>query len=544
MQSQEGQQWIIRLMGAAWRWVGLGAVLVVAAALRCWNVADVWIGGQLYFVDPDGYSRMTRVAEVLREPGSILRQHFFENWPIGVVPHTTAPLDYLIAGLAVFLRPSDPAAVADWAGAMISVGFGLATLIFLWFWAGQRPDRCYRLAMLALFAMSPILVHGTLLGRPDHQSVLIFLLAVALGAEAILLRGGGSRRWSVASGLAWGAALWVSLYEPAIVLIVTLLLGLALQGRRYFARERWVGWGVMLAILVVALAVERWRPLFPDSEVIRYFPNWSRNIGELQSAGFSTLLRWSLALLPLAPVLLYAAARRGGERERVGWFWLGMLLVTAGLTVWQARWGYFFALVFVMSLPMQAQVLERWLGGRRWAVVVIGLLALWPVARDWDERFNEGELARRIEERQDNVALRDVALRIKQLAADRGDSQPVPILAPWWRSPALAYWSGQPCVAGSSHQSLPGTVATARFFLTSDAQAALKILGEREVGALVIDDPGRVLENSAQLLGEPIPVRPETTLAYRLFTRPNQPPPGLEPVYRNRSFVVMRRTAW
>ena len=30
--------------------------------------------------------------------------------------------------------------------------------------------------------------------------------------------------------------------------------------------------------------------------------------------------------------------------------------------------------------------------------------------------------------------------------------------------PAIAYWSGQRCVSGSSHQSLPGTVDSSRFF--------------------------------------------------------------------------------
>ncbi|HWL52265.1 MAG TPA: hypothetical protein VNQ90_07510 [Chthoniobacteraceae bacterium] len=540
LETEPGNRGLARVLRKAGRWLGLAALLILGVALRCWNVADVWIGGKLYFVDPDGYSRMTRVAAVLREPGSVLRQHFFENWPLGIIPHTTAPLDYLIAGLAVILRPSDPAAAADWAGALISIGFGVATMIFLWSWAGPRR---YRAAMLALFAVSPILVHGTLFGRPDHQSALIFLLAVALGAEAVLLRE-TSRRWSVTAGAAWGAALWVSLYEPLLLFAAVLLLGVALRGRRYFARERWAGWGTLLVILLIALAIERWRPLLPDAEVIRYFPDWSRNIGELQPASFSTLLRWSLAWLPLAPLALWAAARRREGGDPSGWFWLGLLLVTAGLTFWQARWGYFFSLVFVMSLPMQAATLERWLGGRRWAVAVLGLLALWPVARDWDDRFNEGELARRAQARQEHAALRDVALRIKKLAADRRDGEPVPILAPWWHSPALAYWSGQPCVAGSSHQSLPGTVASARFFLQNDPEAALKLLGEREVGVVVVDDPVRVLQNSAQLLGEPPPAHPEAPLGYRLYTRPNQPPPGLEPVYRNRAFVLMRRTAW
>ena len=42
-------------------------------------------------------------------------------------------------------------------------------------------------------------------------------------------------------------------------------------------------------------------------------------------------------------------------------------------------------------------------------------------------------------------------------------------LAPWWLSPALAYWSRQPGVAGSSHQACRARWKRARFFLAPDA---------------------------------------------------------------------------
>ena len=41
----------------------------------------------------------------------------------------------------------------------------------------------YRWVMLILYAISPILVHGTELGRPDHQSLLILLVTIAICAE-------------------------------------------------------------------------------------------------------------------------------------------------------------------------------------------------------------------------------------------------------------------------------------------------------------------------------------------------------------------------
>ena len=41
----------------------------------------------------------------------------------------------------------------------------------------------YRWVMLILYAISPILVHGTELGRPDHQSLLMLLVTIAICAE-------------------------------------------------------------------------------------------------------------------------------------------------------------------------------------------------------------------------------------------------------------------------------------------------------------------------------------------------------------------------
>ncbi len=67
---------------------------------RCANHEDVFVGGRIYFVDADCYARMTRARLVAQHPGTIVRQQEFENYPSGVRPHTTAPLDYLIVVLS------------------------------------------------------------------------------------------------------------------------------------------------------------------------------------------------------------------------------------------------------------------------------------------------------------------------------------------------------------------------------------------------------------------------------------------------------------
>ena len=147
-------------------------------ATRCANYQDVFGAGNIYFVDADCYARMTRVQMCAEKPGLIVRHHAFENFPQGTTPHTTAPLDYLILGLSIVLKPFTAHAL-DFAGAFVSPLLALVGGWFLWWWSRRMRFR-YRWVMLILYAISPILVHGTELGRPDHQSLLILLVTMAI----------------------------------------------------------------------------------------------------------------------------------------------------------------------------------------------------------------------------------------------------------------------------------------------------------------------------------------------------------------------------
>jgi hypothetical protein len=75
-------------------------------------------------------------------------------------------------------------------------------------------------------------------------------------------------------------------------------------------------------------------------------------------------------------------------------------------------------------------------------------------------------------------------------------------------SPAIAYWSGQPGIAGSSHESLPGIADSARFFLATDPEKAREILESHRVRWVVTYDADRVALNSVAVLGLPVPERP------------------------------------
>ena len=59
------------------------AFCVLAFAVRCWNLRDVFIDDRIYFVDPDCYSRMTRAALIAEGGALTIRHHDFENAQIG-----------------------------------------------------------------------------------------------------------------------------------------------------------------------------------------------------------------------------------------------------------------------------------------------------------------------------------------------------------------------------------------------------------------------------------------------------------------------------
>ena len=480
------------LLRRAGRWLWNAVELALFSALilstRCANYQDVLVDGKIYFVDADCYSRMTRVRLVSEHPGLIVRQHAFENFPAGISPHTTAPLDYLIVLLAAGLRPLTTQPL-DLAGAIVSPLLALGAGWFLWWWS-RRIAWLGRYGMLLLYALSAILVHGTALGRPDQQSLLVVLLLVALAAEW-RLQEKPSRGWGIVSGISWGLALWVSLYEP-LILFVGLILSLAIAARlQLTARPRRIGWWILLGIVVLAALVERRVPEWPGSEP--FFANWSGTIGELRPVGLTNPIwfYWCSGLLLVSPFLLAVAVRR----RILPWFATSLLALCFLLTLWQARWGYFFAVVFLLTIPAQLTVVRpKWLAG---GVVVLALL---PLLQFW-----EGSLWPNDEAAAQRTADRIAMVQWRAAASSLAGPERAPILAPWWLAPAAAYWSGQPAAAGSSHESLPGIVESARFFLSTSPAEASKILRRHGVKWVLADDGERVAANSAAILGVSAP---------------------------------------
>jgi hypothetical protein len=505
--------------------VGAIEIAILSALIlttRCANYQDVFVAGNIYFVDADCYARMTRVQMCAEKPGLIVRHHDFENFPQGTAPHTTAPFDYLILGLSVLLKPF-MAQSLDLAGAFISPLLALFGGWFLWWWWRRMKFR-HGWLMLILYAISPILSHGTELGRPDHQSLLILLVAIAICAEWSLQTATDvapsieMNRWAVVSAVAWGFAIWISAYEPLLLFFIVTATAFLIKRAAFFGRARRMGSILFAAIIVIALLIERRLPSFAVFPSNLIFKNWARTIGELAhiSPVNPVWFRWCGYLLLVTPFLIVMNVSRSFKKSEqpMPWFVPVLLVATYGLTIWQARWGYFFVLIFAVALPALLDPIKS-----RVAVWIAFVLSILPILRDWDEKLwpNEEQFAGRVERRIESVQIRDVALSLRSSAVH-------PFLAPWWLSPSIAYWSGQPGVAGSSHESLNGIEDSARFFISEDLYEAREVLQKHRVAWVFAYDWQRVAQNSAAILNERVSPNP---LCHVLDQTPSQAPPFL-----------------
>jgi hypothetical protein len=483
--------------------IEITALSVLILATRYANHQDVFIAGNVYFTDADCYARMTRVRMCAKTPGLIVRHHDFENFSQGTTPHTTTPLDYLILALSILLEPFTAHAI-DLAGALISPALALIGGWFLWWWSRRMKFR-YRWVLLILYAISPILVHGTELGRPDHQSLSMLLVTIAICAEwsfreetAGTSASTGGNRWSIVSGIAWGLAIWNSAYESLVLFLLVIVVSALEDRKALLAKSRRPGWLCFVLIIAIALSIERRIPSLSILHGDPIFKNWARTIGELAhvSPANPIWLRWTGYLLLVAPFLIWMRMRKSEQKSPV--LVLALVVATYGLTIWQARWGYFFVLIFALALPALLEPIKL-----RTTVWIAFVLSIFLILRDWDARLwpNEAEIARRAGRRNESAQLRELALNLQS-------SETRPFLAPWWLSPSIAYWSGQPGVAGSSHESLNGIAESARFFLSEDWRKAREILRNHRAAWVFAYDSQRVAQNSGAILDLALPSHP------------------------------------
>ncbi len=413
--------------------------------------------------------------------------------------------------LATALIPLSKNAL-DLAGAIVSPLLSMALGVFLCWWTRKMRLR-FRWGFLILYATSPMLAHGFALGRPDHQSLLVALITLALCAEWALASE-SSASWGIVSGAGWALALWVSLYEPLVLLGIVV----ACCARSMRKRERRMGWIIFAALLAIALIIERRIPAWPSGEFGGALKNWSATVGELAHVTLASTIwfNWCGWLLLLAPILLWPKWNR-----KTPLFLIALLMTAFALTIWQARWSYFFVMIFAMLVPQILSVLRKPL-----IASAIFIVALFPIAQAWDHLFADEELTRRAENKIEQLELRAMSSQIDGV-----------FIAPWWFSPAISYWSRQAGVGGSSHESIGGIVETAKLFGTQNAEVAKQILDRHNVNCILSYDADRVAQNTAQILGNPVP---QNAFCYLLDRRASEVPPFLRLIAQTGRFKLFR----
>jgi len=279
-----------------------------------------------------------------------------------------------------------------------------------------------------------------------------------------------------------------------------------------------MGWIVFAAILAIAFIIEGRIPAWPNREFGGALKNWSATVGELAHVSLASAIwfNWCGWLVLLAPILLWPKWNRNTPLLLIA-----LLLTTFALTIWQARWSYFFVMIFAMLVPQILSAMRKPL-----IATTIFIIALFPIAQSWDHLFADEELARRAENKIEQLELRAMSSQIDGV-----------FIAPWWLSPAISYWSRQASVGGSSHESIGGIVETARFFETQDAEVAKQILDRQNVRWIVSYDADRVAQNSAQIVGNPVL---QNALCYRLDRRASEVPPFLRLIAQTGHFKLFR----
>jgi hypothetical protein len=279
------------------------------------------------------------------------------------------------------------------------------------------------------------------------------------------------------------------------------------------SRPRRLSWLCFVLVIAIALLIERRIPSFSVLYSNPLFQNWARTIGELEhiSPANPIWLRWTGYLLLVTPFLIWIniiESRRKNERT-TSLFVLVLLFATYALTVWQARWAYFFVLIFALALPRLLAPIEP-----RAAVWIAFFLSIFPILREWDEKLwpTDSQLADRMAKRSESTQLRDLAVSLRSPEIHA-------FLAPWWLSPEIAYWSGQPGVAGSSHESLPGIRDSARFFVSQDWRTGRKLLENHKVAWVIAYDSERTAQNSTEILGIAAPQQPVCFMLDKTPTR-------------------------
>ena len=134
----------------------------------------------------------------------------------------------------------------------------------------------------------PPLIWATAFGRPRHQSLILFFMALALDCaeyERRQIDHTPKRAWNIFAGIVWGFACWTSLFEPLLAVVFVIVFNLAVRRRENPAFL--LSFGI---VMLVALLVEGVHIFVPPPEYQDYLTRWFFSIAETQGIDLNDLL--------------------------------------------------------------------------------------------------------------------------------------------------------------------------------------------------------------------------------------------------------------
>jgi hypothetical protein len=251
------------------------------------------------------------------------------NPPAGLVQHWTRPMDVLLLlGAAPFSLAVGFETALHWWGVVISP-LSLLIAICAVVWAARpvlRPGWLWVLPIL--FVCQPGIVAHFMLGRPDHQGLLVLLFIVEIGLVLRLIEEPDDRFYAIAAGVTAALSLWVSIQALPLVALAIASLGLFwVFGERRFAKGLLVFAVALFGALLAAMLVERGVNRLDESVYD------SLSIAHLILFGCNLVFWAGVVLLDAHP---RALAGTGG---RLAYAILGT--IAAGLILWTAAPGLF-----------------------------------------------------------------------------------------------------------------------------------------------------------------------------------------------------------
>lgn len=251
------------------------------------------------------------------------------NPPAGLVQHWTRPMDLLLLlGAGPFSLAVGFETALHWWGVVISPLLLLVAICAV-VWAARpvlRPGWLWMLPIL--FVCQPGIIAHFMLGRADHQSLLVLLFIAEIGFVLRLIEEPEDRLYATGAGVTAALSLWVSIQALPLVALSIATLGLFwVFGKRRVAKAlldlALALFGALLAVLLIERGVNRLDESVYDSLSIAHLTLFGCN-----------LIFWAgVVLLDRHP---RALAGTGG---RLAYAILGA--AAAGLILWTAEPGLF-----------------------------------------------------------------------------------------------------------------------------------------------------------------------------------------------------------